>query len=177
VVNRERADLAPSAQLSCVLTCRAEGEEQARGVEPVQVRGGALADFPNLTSLHLTATDCSELPDSRLSVPESLQHLWIRGPEGSWPLPLLQGLPRFRSLETLSVFGQGLPEVAWPLSASLRILDLGVRVTKAPDTPVPGILFQTAWRRTCDSQELSGGLLLRIAELRELPRAQGQPLA
>jgi len=125
VVNREWADLAPSAQLSCVITCRAEGEEDAQGVEPSKF-AQALSEFPNLTSLHLTANDCSTLPDSLLSVPESLQHLWIGGRAGEWPPLLLQGLPMFRSLETLSVLGQGLPKVAWPLSASLRILDLGV---------------------------------------------------
>jgi len=126
VVSREWAELAPSAQLSCVMTCKAAWEEPAGGVQPNKF-AQTLSDFPNLTSLHLTATNCSALPDSLLPVPESLQHLWIRnrGPPGSWPPLLLQGLPRFMTLENLSVLGQGLPEVAWPLSASLRILELG----------------------------------------------------
>jgi len=111
------AALAPSAQLSCVLTCGAQGEEeeeeeeeeeqeeqegQARGDRAIRA-AQALLGVPKPYLLRITATNCSALPDSLLSVPETLQHLWIKEPEGSWPPHLLQGLPRFRSLETLSM--------------------------------------------------------------------------
>jgi len=54
---------------------------------------------------------------------------------------LLQGLPRLRSLETLSIFCYKLPEEAWPLSASLRVLDLGFGRGVKPDNSLPGTLF------------------------------------
>jgi len=106
VVNREWADLAPSVQLSCVLTCIAEGEEPAGGLEPSKF-AQTLSEFPNLTSLHLTAEDSSALPDSLLSVPESLQHLSIKGPAGEWPTQLLQGLSRFSAWKPSQFSGRG----------------------------------------------------------------------
>jgi len=114
LVCRDWAALAPSAQTSCA--CSVTSAEALRVAQE-------LSGFPRLTSVDITAKN---LPESFLSsLPESLQHLSVKG-DAAWDeVTPMQGLPRLQSLRSLWAINHAIPGDAWPLSASLRHLDLG----------------------------------------------------
>jgi len=165
--------VAPAAQLSCVCICRTPWGEDAGELSRPNLRKSWLSTPTSPPSLHITATPGGEVFDGLWDY-EARFLPWFDGPLESWPRSTVEELlARVGSRDAVSALVHGPPRVAWPVSASLRVLDLGGMERKV-DNALPGELFVGTWRPRMRSrlmQERSdapGGLLQRIGELREL---------
>lgn len=178
------AVLAPGAQLFCkVRRPRSSRGRSPAGssadsshvspAEQARLLSQELSCFPNLTSLDLAAEG---VPETFLTtLPEGLQHLWMRMPVNSWGLhhsrdpsiPVAaRGLQRFRQLQTLCLLSHQVPSGVWPLSATLRHLEVG-GAFKRPYLSNCRLSWQVE-RRMRSSTVLPDGLVERLGEFREL---------